>query len=176
MNAQENKIASACPRSLARTDKRTTVDMKEKEHSISYITDGEGKWWKIVGQPQCVDESFPGGRCQGVDGHKGCHWAYQPNGSYSYWLNEADPGSLEAGVGAGLTPPDSDSYIHPLEKVKEHYIRFQATEEVLDKQLIQRLERDDPPEENASIDRPLSEDEYRKLVEEGVISRVRYRI
>jgi hypothetical protein len=146
------------------------MERKRKlEHSVSYIADGAGKWWKTVGEPQCVEDGIIAGRCQGVNGHKGCHWAYEPDGSYAYWINESDPDSIEEGVGAAIVPPDSDSYIHPIEKQKEKYTNFRATTEVVDKDVIQRLEKDDPPEEQASIDKPLSSEEYEELVEKGII-------
>lgn len=142
----------------------------EVKPSVFYATDGRGRWWRTETQAQCSDKDIlcdlP---CQGVFGHKGPHWAYKPNGSYAYWLNESDPDSIEADVGAGWTPPDHKSYIHPKDKSVECYTNFRSTEEVCDRGIIEKLENNDPPEEDAGIDRPLSAEEVERLKEDGIL-------
>ena len=139
-------------------------DMKEQpKPSVGYKTDGKGHWWRTEVQPQCSKEDIFELRCQGVWGHKGVHWAYKPDGSYAYWLNESDPNSIGEDIGAGWTPPDHKSYIHPKDKRKEYYLSFYSIKEVEEEAVIQRLENEDPPEEDASIDRPLSPEETKYL-------------
>ncbi len=133
------------------------------EASISYFTDGNGSWTKVIGVKQCSCESSIYGECQGVLGHMGCHWNYQPDGSYAFWKNDADPSAIEENCACGSIPPENDSYINPSSKAKENYRKFYNTEVVDDKDLIEKLEQGIPTEENASIDRPCTVDEIREL-------------
>lgn len=66
-------------------------------------------------------------------------------------------------------PPDQKSYIHPKDKREEYYINFHSTKEVVDAALIQRLENEDAPEEDASIDRPLSSEEIKHLKDNDIL-------
>ena len=144
--------------------------MKEQpKPSVRYITDGKGHWWRTETQPQCLEKDIFDLRCQGVWGHQGVHWAYRPDGSYAYWLNESDPDSIDKDIGAGWVPPDQKSYIHPKDKREEYYINFHSTKEVVDAALIQRLENEDAPEEDASIDRPLSSEEIKHLKDNEIL-------
>lgn len=136
---------------------------------VTYLKDNDGLWWKTEWQPQCADEGFFYGKCQGVKGHKGCHWSYRSDGSYGYWVNEDDSDSIEEGVGAGSIPPDNEKYIHPKEKSEEYYLKFHTTTEVKDSTLIERLERDDAPEADASIDKPLTKEEVADLRKRGIL-------
>lgn len=142
--------------------------MKEKpKASIGYQTDGKGRWWRTEIQPQCSDKDIFGLECQGKWGHRGVHWAYKPDGSYAYWRNESDPGSIDEDVGAGWIPPDHKLYINPKDKRKEYFMNFHSSTEVEDESMIQRLENENPPEENASIDRPLTSEEIKYLKDDG---------
>lgn len=143
--------------------------MNAKIPRVSYRKDNDGFWWKTEWQPQCEDDGLFSGSCQGVRGHKDCHWSYGPDGSFNYWLNEEDPDSIEEGVGAGSTPPDHEKYIHPKEKSEEYYLKFHTTSKVTDPKDIERLEKDDPPEEDASIDKPLTKEEVADLRNRGVL-------
>ena len=137
--------------------------------SIIYRTDGKGNWWRTETQPQCSAEDLFGPQCQGVLGHLGVHWAYKPNGSYAYWLNESDPGSIEKDIGGGWIPPDNESYIHPKDKKEEYYMHFHSTEKIEDAALIRMLESENAPEKNATIDRPLSHEEVKRLKSNGIL-------
>lgn len=145
------------------------MKFEKYEVSISYVTDGNGSWTKVIGGQQCSCESLLYGECQGVSGHMGCHWNYQPDGSYAYWKNDIDPSAIEKNIACGSTPPENDSYIHPSSKAKENYRKFYNTEVVEDKNLIGKLEQGIPPEENASIDRPCTVDEIEELRQMGRI-------
>lgn len=139
------------------------------EVSISYFTDGNGSWTKVIGGKQCSCESLLYGECQGVSGHMGCHWNYQPDGSYAYWKNDTDPSAIGENIACGSTPPENDSYVQPSSKAKENYRKFYITEAVEDKNLIEKLEQGIPPEKNASIDRPCTVDEIEDLKQMGRI-------
>ena len=139
------------------------------EVSISYFTDGNGSWTKVIGGKQCSCESFMYGECQGESGHMGCHWNYQLDGSYAYWKNDKDPSAIEDNCACGLIPPDNDSYINPSSKAKENYRKFYTTVVIDEKNLIEQLEKGIPPEENASIDRPCTVDEIEELKRMGRI-------
>ncbi|WP_045214439.1 hypothetical protein [Desulfonatronovibrio magnus] len=140
---------------------------KKPKPTVGYLTDGKGRWWRSETQPQCSDEDVFGLICQGVWGHRGVHWSYKQDGSYAYWINESDPGSIEKGIAAGWTPPDHESYVHPLDKRSEYYVTHHSVEEVVDPLVIERLENEDPPETDAYIDRPLSPDEIKHLEDTG---------
>ena len=142
---------------------------KENKPSVNYATDGRGRWWRTEIAPQCPDEDILCLRCQGVDGHKGVHWAYKPEGSYAYWLNNADPSSIEHDVGAGWIPPDHESYVHPVDKQKEYFMSFRQTIEIEDQKLIEKLENDETPEADASVDRPVTDEELAQLKDRGVL-------
>lgn len=120
---------------------------------IVYSTDGI-LWWRTEFAEQCAAKYVFGQKCQGVEGHEGECWAYDQKGHLIQW---------EKGEGSTHTPPDHKSYIDPLTKNKEYYMKFCDTKEVTDKQLIAKLEKDEPPEEDASIDRPCSDDEIEFL-------------
>lgn len=137
--------------------------------SVFYDTDGQGRWWRTETEPQCQNRDLGGLPCQGVFRHEGPHWAYKPDGSYAYWLNQDDPHSIEEDIGAAWIPPDHETYIHPKDKLNESYRNFRSHEEVVDPKIKQRLENNDAPEQEASIDRPLSEEEVQRLKDEGVL-------
>jgi hypothetical protein len=145
---------------------------KKPKPSIGYRTNGKGRWWRMECQPKCSDKEIFGLECQGVWGHKGVHWAYRPDGSYSYWKNDSDPTSIREDIGAGWTPPEHDSYIHPKDKRTEYYRAFYSIKEVTEPTLIHRLENDDPPEDDAFVDRPLSPEETKRLEDEGKLPRL----
>ena len=133
------------------------------QSSVGYRTDGQGRWWRTEVQPQCSDRDIFEPRCQGVWGHLGVHWSYKPDGSYAYWLNQSDPNSIGEDIGAGWVPPDHESYIQPKDKRHDYYMSHHTSKEVQDPSVIQRLENEDPPEEGAFIDRPLSPEEIEYL-------------
>jgi len=142
---------------------------KENQPSIHYATNGEGRWWRTEIEPQCADKDIFDLQCQGVHGHRGVHWAYKPDGSYAYWLNDADPSSIDKDIGAGWIPPDHETYVHPIDKQKESFMRFRRTVEIVDPELIEKLENDDSPEADASIDRPLAPEELKRLKDRGIL-------
>ena len=104
-----------------------------------------------------------GHECQGVKGHEGNHWMYKPNGSYHYWRNENDPDAIDRDMAMGTVPPAHESYTDPIKKSSEYYMRFYETEEITDPKIICELEKNNPPEKGASIDRPLSEEERKEM-------------
>ncbi len=77
---------------------------------------------------QCrAKEGFlgPEGRCQGVQGHKGMHWFYEPNGWLYQWKSKKDiKGQFD--VASSHCPPGSKNYIHP--KDQEDWISFNTRE------------------------------------------------
>ncbi|MBK1875604.1 hypothetical protein [Pelagicoccus mobilis] len=104
-----------------------------------------------------------------MQSHEGCHWSYRPDGSYCYWLNEEDPDAIEAGVGFSSISPGDKRYVNPIEKTEEYYMKFCSTSEVVDPALIEMLEREDTPEEDATIDVPLTQEEEDDLRRRGVL-------
>jgi len=132
-------------------------------NNVTYYSDGNGNWTKVIWTEQCPNQDVFGHECQGVKGHKGNHWQYKPDGSYHYWMNKDNPDAIEKGTAMGTVPPTHESYIEPKIKKTEYYMEFYRTEEVTDPEIISQLEKNNPPEKGAAIDRPLSENERKEL-------------
>ena len=113
-------------------------DPKHDKPHVSFSTDGRGKWWKTTYPRQCPEDVFTAGRCQGVEGHKGCHWRYGPSGELHYDDNDLDP---SCGGSSGWIPPGHKEYKHPEEMQKLRYSEFRTTEEVTDPEELARLEQ-----------------------------------
>lgn len=127
------------------------------KNRVTYYANGEGRWWRTEWSPQCEESVLMAGQCQGTVGHKGVHWAFALHGSFCYDDNDDDP--TEDG-GAGSTPPGHKSYRTPEEMQEFYHLKFRTDSEVMDHGIIERLENDDPPEGiNATINKPLSEDD-----------------
>jgi len=127
----------------------------EGKMNVLYSTDGNGYWIRREWSDQCDESIFMASRCQGVKGHKGEHWCYQPNGNYAWDDNENDP---KHGGCSGSTPPDHKHYIAPIDKQDDLWLASFKDTEVTDPEIIARLENNDPPEgEDASIDRPVTD-------------------
>lgn len=132
----------------------------KSEPHVLYSTNGKGRWWRREWKPQCPEEVFMGGRCQGVAGHKDVHWSFAPDGSFRYDDNDDDP--RHDGC-SGSIPPDHKDYRSPLEMQKHYHISHYTDSEVTDKGVIAMLEKGKPPEPEASITRPLTKEEADKF-------------
>lgn len=122
---------------------------------VTYTTDGKGKWWKRVSAKRCTEEVFMHDQCQGVHGHDGVHWCYNASGSFCWDDNEYDP---KEGGCSGTTPPDHEKYVSPVEMVKHHYSSHGGEYvEVVDPELIAKLEKDELLGENVGVIRPVTD-------------------
>jgi hypothetical protein len=145
------------------------INMKHPaEQHVMYRSNGEGQWFRTIWESQCPSKDVCGLKCQGIDGHMGCHWAYKQDGSYAFWKNETDK-DLDENIAGGWTPPDHDSYVNPADKYNDYYMKHSSSSEVLDKDIIKSLEMGISPEPHASIDTPISEEEVRQLRAEGIL-------
>jgi hypothetical protein len=115
-----------------------------------FSTDGKGRWWKSEHECQCPETAWFLSRCQGVEGHKGVHWSFSPDGSFCFSDNVNDPS--ENGC-SGTTPPDHKCYRTPLEMAKYHFMKS-VTHEVTDPVEIARLESGET-KSGESISRPV---------------------
>ena len=104
----------------------------------TYYSDGEGGWVKRVWGEQCEEEVFLD-QCQGLKGHDGDHWHYSLDGSY-YWSRQRDD-PRRGSAAAGMTPPGSKDWISPVDKAAEKYNEFYEDSDVIESELIERLER-----------------------------------
>lgn len=126
---------------------------------VLYSTDGQGNWRKREWEPQCREKVFIAGRCQGVQGHKGPHWSYGPDGSLCRDDNEADPvmnGSAES------IPPGHTNYISPVDMQDQLCRKHYTDSDVTDPAEIERLERGEM-QEGESITRPCTPEEEERL-------------
>lgn len=135
------------------------IENMDREH-ILYSTDGRGNWWRREWKPQCNEEVFMSGRCQGVEGHKDVHWSYRPCGSFAWDDNDNDP--KHDGC-SGSTPPDHKEYKTPLEMQKHYYMSHYEDSVVDDPAIIAMLEKGETPEKGASLTRPLTKEETEKF-------------
>lgn len=127
----------------------------DKGAHVTYQTDGNGRWWKRVSAKRCVEEVFLHGQCQGVKGHKGVHWSYDPAGCFCWDDNKKDP---KEGGCSGSTPPSHKQYRSPVEMEEHHYSSHGGGwEEVTDKVLLARLEADEVLDDGASVIRPVTD-------------------
>ncbi|MEM1406027.1 MAG: hypothetical protein AAGG59_04585 [Bacteroidota bacterium] len=118
---------------------------------------------KRIWQNQCSSRDLFKHKCQGLKGRKGNHWQYKSDGSYHYWANKKDPGAIEKSIAMSTVPPGHDSYVEPLKKQVDYYMNFYETREVTDPKIIAKLEKNNPPEKEAVINRPLSKGEIEEL-------------
>lgn len=134
---------------------------------IMYSTDGKGYWIKRTWMDQCNHKVFLlGGKCQGAKGHKGVHWSYGGDGSYKYEINKNDPESMdERGIAGGTIPPDHKTWISPKKMAKKYYLAHYEDTIITDKDIIDRLENDDPPEKDASVNRPVDVEEWKAIMD-----------
>jgi hypothetical protein len=130
------------------------------KNNILYSTDGKGRWVKREWKPQCSERVFLSGQCQGIEGHKGVHWCYSPCGHFRWEDNNSDP---QHDGCSGSTPPDHKEYMSPKKMEKHLYMSHYEDTEVTDEKVIAKLEAGKPPEKGASITRPLSIAESKKL-------------
>ena len=130
-----------------------------KKPSICYYTDGKGYWLRREWKRQCPEEVFLTGKCQGVEGHKGVHWCFSPDGSFHWEDNDADPKHDGA---CGSIPPGHKKYRSPAQMAKQLFMNHYTDTNVTDPSIIARLEQDDPPEPWASINRPVKPTSWRE--------------
>lgn len=125
-----------------------------------YSTDGSGRWWKTEWPERCPGESSTlSGRpqCQGVKGHSGSHWCYEPSGWLDRSPNKNDPNSSRF---FEQTPPGHPRYISPEKMLEHHYMSHTVRSEVTDPVLLAKLEADDTDDlGDVSIIRPVKVDD-----------------
>lgn len=120
--------------------------------NVTYYTNGKGRWLRREWKPQCPSKVFFYGRCQGVKGHKGVHWGYSPCGSL-HWADNDDDRQQDGC--AGSIPPGHKEYVSPVKMQKHYFMSHYTDKEIADKAVVAMLERDNPPERGASINRPV---------------------
>ncbi len=116
-----------------------------------YDTDGAGKWWCVEYAPQCDYDGVLSDRCQGTLGHAGDHWSYRADGTYQYRVPSG---------GGGWIPPGHNDWISPVDKAAEYHMAFYNDFEVVDADLIVRLEAGDVDD---MISGPCSDEEIEEL-------------
>ena len=123
-----------------------------KLEQINYYLDDAGNWLKTVWPLSCGEDICMAPPCQGVKGHSGDHWSYQPDGSYAYEENSGNPEKDYA----GSIPPNHKDYISPKKMCNQYWLSHSETTVVTDKDLIARLEKNEmlPGE---TIDRPCKD-------------------
>jgi hypothetical protein len=126
--------------------------MRARGDNVAYYTNGRGYWLRREWKRQCSSKVFLSGRCQGVKGHRGVHWCYDPSGSFDWADNADDP---EHDGCAGSTPPGHKDYPSPV-RMQKHYFMSHYTDAVItDKSAIAMLEKGKTPEPGATVDRPV---------------------
>lgn len=117
--------------------------------NIIYHKISDRKWIQQTFPSQCDKRLIFGGRCQGVLDHQGNHWSYNEDGSYVW--------SKESCGGGGFIPPDHCDYINPTDMVNQQYRSHNVVVDVVDEELIHRLDRYDEHEwpDNVSVTRPI---------------------
>tara|TARA_Y100000034_G_scaffold136330_1_gene212228 strand:+ start:1601 stop:2227 length:627 start_codon:yes stop_codon:yes gene_type:complete len=137
------------------------------EPHVMYSTDGDGRWRRVEWAKQCSEEVFFREKCQGVEGHAGVHWRYDDNGSFKWDENKAEMTEEELADKfrgcSGSTPPGHKEYINPVDKRADYYMEHSTVTDVEDPEIIALLEKNEPPEEHASINRPCSEEQIKEL-------------
>ncbi len=126
----------------------------------THYTKLDGRWRRKVSVSQCpCDNPFLiGMRCQGVEGHRGVHWAYAQNGSFVYVHNDLDP--IDEENAAGWCPPGHKDYPHPTTMQSLCYREFFEYVEVTDPVEIARLEKGQL-NDGDSMSRPMTKEEER---------------
>ena len=91
--------------------------------SVLYSLDGDGNWKKCEWKKQCPYINCFRKKCQGVEGHAGHHWRYSTSGSYEWDENKEELSESELNdrnrSACGMTPPDHESWISPVDKNKD---------------------------------------------------------
>lgn len=128
--------------------------------NVVYYGNSKGRWLRREWKRQCSAKVFFYGRCQGVKGHEGVHWRYSPSGDFQWDDNDRDP--KHDGC-CGSAPAGHKSYVSPAKMRNKYYMSHFVDAEVTDPKIIAKLEAGKPPEPDATIDRPLSPDEIKKL-------------
>lgn len=132
--------------------------------SITYHKISDGKWLKQTFPDQCEEEIIMAGRCQGVKGHKGDHWCYANDGSYTWHVNKSEKEIGKYDVAAGKTPPGHENYVHPEKMIDKQFRSLNTVEDVTDPELIVKLENgDDMLDDDVSITRPVSEEDIKRF-------------
>lgn len=135
-------------------------EFDESQPHVTFYTDGEGRWLKRVWAVQCSETILFRDRCQGVTGHLGDHWCFQPDGSYHYKPHETDPKRIE--VGCGTNPPGSSDYRTPLEMSRYRHVANYKDSEVTEPSEIARLQRGEfAQHESANL--PCTEEQLEEL-------------
>lgn len=98
---------------------------------------GDDRWFRREWKNQCDHKSLFGSRCQGVEGHDGPHWHYEPNGSLHYDYPKG------GNIGSSITPPDHKDYIPPADMQKLYYMSHYEDSEVLDPDELARIKAGD---------------------------------
>jgi tRNA (cmo5U34)-methyltransferase len=136
--------------------------MSEDESGlVCYSTDGAGRWWRRSWKKQCQERrvSLWGNRCQGVEGHKGVHWFFAPEGSFVYADNDGD--STEEGCCGGI-PPGHQYYRTPQEMQPYYHGSQYEDVEVTEPAELARLEKGEW-HLGESVIRPCSNEEAAKI-------------
>ena len=136
--------------------------------NITYYGNGKGRWLKRVWRCQCPKKVFFYGRCQGVRGHNGVHWRYAASGDFEWADNDQDPKQNDDKGCAGSIPPGNEGYPSPTKMQKRYYMSHNNDAEVTDPAVIEKLENGEPPEPDASIDRPLTKEEVAEFELDGI--------
>lgn len=123
---------------------------------IMYTQIEPRKWLKVVFADQCDKKVYLGRhKCQGVKGHEGDHWAYDESGHYLTTRNEDDKNPPPWACGS--CPPGHKDYTSPVDKYKERYLCYNEKSEVVDEDLIDKLENDEDLGEDVSIDKAVDD-------------------
>jgi len=135
-------------------------DFDDSLPHVTFYAEGEGRRLKRVWAVQCPETILLRDRCQGVAGHLGDYWCFQPDGSYHYKPHETDPKRKE--VGCGTNPPGSSEYRTPLEMRRYRYAAHYEESDVTDPSEIARLQRGEfAPHESANL--PCTEEQIEEL-------------
>jgi hypothetical protein len=109
----------------------------KKENHVLYSTDGKGNWRKREWRQQCREHVFIYGQCQVVEGHKGVHWCYGPDGAFHWHANKNERPKHGA---CGSIPPGHKAYRTPLKMQRFHWRDHYFDSKVTDAKEIKRLE------------------------------------
>lgn len=67
-------------------------------------------------------------QCQGVEGHEGPHWGYDPIGDFIQWRNKRDKSKEWKNIGASWTPAPHKTYTHPKDMYDKSFRVLRARE------------------------------------------------
>lgn len=129
---------------------------------VMYSGDGRGRWVKREWAPQCPHNVSCGDRCQGVKGHAGVHWCFNPSGWFVWDVNRAESGKLKPhDIASGQTPPNHKTYRTPAEMLQHCHGGHYSETKVTDAELAARLDSGWTPTD-ASVTQPVLIDRVRK--------------